>query len=377
MQSLHLSTNTITDVLTNSQTKYVDDDVSNLNEIKDFDSESFIENYTFPSLPLKEDNSSYLNENLSINEILEENEINSSKCSSSILINNENYINYFMNIEQNKISTCGSFGDDMLNKKTKRLDKNDGKLEGVLFDSVLNKTFIEKDNPVEYRKAKKRIQNRESASRMKKLKENENLKNEQEMYFLKHLNLKLIKENISLKKEKAFLIEQIKLIQNIIKTSVLPQLQKSSLNSTIEKITNQISIQQQNLESEKESKRQEIIFYSQDKSKNKLKTKLFNVFLICFLSVFYIAGESYTNEIQMKKGEFNFGVKNIQLNSVENEGKNNDENIWYYIWKIMSIVILFWIFALIFPWIKDLFSFVKRLCLKTKRIFCKEKYKYK
>ena len=80
---------------------------------------------------------------------------------------------------------------DILLKKTKR-----EKEYGVITDNLTGVTYYEKDDPINYRKAKKRIQNRESALRMKKLRENNNSKIDEELNRLKEDNLKQLKTYI-------------------------------------------------------------------------------------------------------------------------------------------------------------------------------------
>ena len=208
--------------------------------------------------------------------------------------------------------------ESQLTKKTQR-DKDNG----IIYDELTNITYVEKDDPIAFRKAKKRIQNRESALRMKKLKQINLMKNEDEINNLKKENDILKHENSNLKKEKIFLIEQIKVMQNIISDS------KIEFNNKIGKI--------------KEYENQEIYY---DGSKQKIKGKLFNIFIICFLSIIYIIGETDSNE-----SSINNSRKNISMNSV------NEKNRGKIIWNLFSKVILFIIFLLIIPLIKSLTKF--------------------
>ena len=101
------------------------------------------------------------------------NQTNNDKIEKNIILKKEN-----------DIST-----QSQLTKKTQREKDN-----GILYDELTNITYIEKEDPIAFRKAKKRIQNRESALRMKKLKQMNSIKNENEIDFLK-------KENNNLKIE--------------------------------------------------------------------------------------------------------------------------------------------------------------------------------
>jgi len=298
-----------------------------------------------------------------------------------LFANNENFINYFMNIDYNtplnpenkdfnNISSSKSESDtpkketndsneiknNTLLKKTKRekikeIKIKDKEKENMIIDNLTGITYYEKDDPINYRKAKKRIQNRESAYRMKKMRENNLCKLDEEMNRLKEDNIRLINENISLKKEKIFLIDQIKFMQKIIKESNLEFKLKNSNNKNQSANMNYIDI----------NKTKEPILYY-DGSKQKIKGKLFNVFTICILSIVYLIGEcsfdsGYDKDI--KRNE-----QRITLNSVEEKsGKNN---VWYYISKI----ILFVIFLCILKWVKIAFDKIKEIIkLRRKKKF--------
>ena len=230
------------------------------------------------------------------------NQTNNDKIEKNIILKKEN-----------DIST-----QSQLTKKTQREKEN-----GILYDELTNITYIEKEDPIAFRKAKKRIQNRESALRMKKLKQMNSIKNENEIDFLKKENNNLKIENSNLKKEKIFLIEQIKVMQNILNDS------KIEFNNKIGKI--------------KEYKNNEIYY---DGSKQTIKGKIFNIFLVCFLSMVYIIGESNSNE-----SSFNNSRKNISMNSIN--PKNNTKKI---LWNLISKIILIIIVLLIIPLIKSLCS---------------------
>ena len=284
--------------------------------------------------------------NIDLNEDLEQNNNSPllSKYDSKKEIDNDKFLKYFMNIdyttdflndisskevsnitnsnekknknEKKEIENVST--ESQLTKKTQREKDN-----GILYDELTNITYVEKDDPIAFRKAKKRIQNRESALRMKKIKQINLMKNEDEINHLKKENEFLKYENSNLKKEKKFLIEQIKVMQNIINDS------KIEFNNKIGKI--------------KEYENQEIYY---DGSKQKIKGKLFNIFIICFLSIIYIIGETDSNE-----SSINNSRKNISMNSV------NEKNRGKIIWNLFSKVILFIIFLLIIPLIKSLTKF--------------------
>ena len=301
----------------------------------------------------------------------------SDKGGNPLFINNENFINYFMHIDYNtplnneyiNISSSQSISgnppketkdsieinindnhsnnndNNILLKKTKR-----EKEYGVITDNLTGITYYEKDDPVTFKKAKKRIQNRESALRMKKLRENNINKLDEEMSRLKEDNIRLINENISLKQEKIFLIDQIKFMQKIIK--------ESNLEFKLKNTTN-------NIFNENENKNKEQPGYYGG-SKQKIKGKLFNVFVVCILSIVYIAGEcSYdcdNSKIGGKKDRNN--GHSMHLNSVKNKEKNKNSGIF---WLYFSKIILFLIFFFIVPFFKDIIEKIMELVNKRKR----------
>ena len=278
--------------------------------------------------------------------------------------NNENFINYFMQIDYNtplNVSSSKSESDtpkketddsneiknENLLKKTKR-EKSKEK-DNMIKDDLTGIIYYEKDDPVNFRKAKKRIQNRESAYRMKKMRKYNMDKLDEEINRLKEDNIKLINENISLKKEKVFLIDQIKFMQKIIKESNLEFKLKNLDNKDKENNNNLTYI---NINKTKEP----ILYY--DGSKQKIKGKLFNVFTICLLSIVYIIGDcsfDSGNEKDIKRND-----QGITLNSIDEKGQKNFA--WYYISKI----ILFIIFGCILQWIKVAFDKIKEF-IKLKR----------
>ena len=282
-------------------------------------------------------------------------------------INNENFINYFMNIDYNtplNVSSSKSESDtpkketddsneikkETLLKKTKR-EKIKEKDNNMIKDNLTGIVYYVKDDPVNFRKAKKRIQNRESAYRMKKMRENNMNKLDEEINRLKEDNIRLINENISLKKEKVFLIDQIKFMQKIIKESNLEFKLKNANNKEINNSMTYIDI----------NKTKEPILYY-DGSKQKIKGKLFNVFTICILSIFYIIGDwsfDSSNSKDIKRNE-----QGIVLNSVEEKEKKS--LWWYYISKIILLIIC----GCILQWVKVAFDKIREIIrMKRKKKF--------
>ena len=292
---------------------------------------------------------------------------------SPIFTNNESFLDYFMKIDYNtplnpekkdlnnssksesdtprkETDDSNEIKNENLLKKTKR-DKS--KKENMIIDNLTGITYYEKDDPVNFRKAKKRIQNRESAYRMKKLRENNMNKIDEEMNKLKEDNVRLIEENISLKKEKVFLIDQIKFMQKIIKESNLEFKLKNPNPNNKDAEDKYIDINYMNI-----SKHKEPIFYY-DGSKQKIKGKLFNVFTICLLSIIYIMGEC---SFDSKNGkDIKSTEQGYKLNSYEEKEKNN--NWWFYISKIILIIIG----GCILQWLVVAFNKIKDFILSRRK----------
>ena len=307
---------------------------------------------------------------------------------SPLFINNENFINYFMHIDYNtpfqnnikedlkeisnpnllKVESQSQNEVKTLNESNKKLKKENKKEFGILFDSKTGISYNEEEDPVNYRKAKKRIQNRESALRMKKMREGLNSKIEEELFHLREDNIRLINENVSLKKEKEFLIDQIKFMQKIIKESNLEFKLKNehSFDSTDNNANTN------NNSSSEENSTKKVFYY--DGSKQKIKGNLFNVFIICTLSVLYIVGECGFNIDKADNNGQNTNLRSgnsIKLNSIK-ETISNKHSFWFY----FSKMILLLIFILIIPSIKQagkIFKdFIKRYRIRNYFISNKE-----
>jgi len=87
----------------------------------------------------------------------------------------------------------------------------------LIIDEVTSKIYDPDVDPEEYRKARKRIQNRESAVRSRMKKKENNKQSEAELEFLRKENYRLNFENSSLKRERVFLYDQVKFLQGLLK----------------------------------------------------------------------------------------------------------------------------------------------------------------
>ena len=326
-------------------------------------SDKFLEENNFTesnnnSISLNEDffdNDKFLNNFMKIDYSFELSSTNNNNNNNKI--NNESNFTINLNKENNNNNNIfsNSTSINSLNQNSNLQKKTYREKNRILFDELTKITYYEKDDPIAFKKAKKRIQNRESALRMKKLNLNQKKSIEEEIKFLKEENTNLKEENFTLKKEKNFLIEQIKCMQNILKESNIDLITLINNNNNNNKKINQKKITQQilNYDSEK-------IFY--DGSKQIIKGKLFNVFTICLLSILYIAGDNNYSE----ENNNNLSKKHntIGLNSL-NENKINKK---FNFWNIISKIILFVIFCLIIPWIKTFYNFIILIKKKNKKM---------
>lgn len=261
--------------------------------------------------------------------------------STSQPMDNDAFLNYFMKIdfstnffpaeepekksENVNISSTEAVSTNHLSKKTPRED------EDILVDELTNIVYNKNEDPVAFRKAKKRIQNRQSAQRMKKLKQEATAKTDNEINLLRIENERLLTENKNLKREKVFLIEQIKVMQSILKESEIKFIKPS-------------------LEREGDG-----LYYNGAKQ---IKTKIFNVFCICLLSMVYISGEYSFSEGNEKSTSTK---KDINLNGIEKRSYSN--RIWNYI----SIFIFVVVIVLLIPWIQLSLGFVRERMGKKRK----------
>lgn len=251
--------------------------------------------------------------------------------------NNNNNMNSSNSSSHSLCDSTKTSSQDNLAKKTQRNvvhSNSNNNNDDILIDELTGNVYNKNEDINAYRKAKKRIQNRESALRMKTLKKENLLQKEDMIKSLQYENEKLIKENTILKKEKNFLIEQIKTMQQIINKSSLIKTQKKD----------NIKISNDN----------DDVYLNYNGIGQNLKTRIFNVFLICFLCLIYIVGE-YTiiEDPQTKGAMFNKG-QTITLNSFNDKSKRTISA-----WQILSKVTLVTICILILPWIKDIIRLIK------------------
>ena len=249
---------------------------------------------------------------------------------------NTNFLNVSHSDSPSNVSLCGSTKTSSQENLAKKTQRNNDVIvhDDILIDELTGNVYNKTEDINAYRKAKKRIQNRESALRMKTLKRENLLQKEDMIKSLQQENEKLIKENVVLKKEKHFLIDQIKTMQQLLNKSRIKIQKKEDI-----KISNE----------------NEDAFLNYNGIGQNIKTRIFNVFLICFLCLIYIVGEhSNVEDPQTKEAMFNKG-QTITLNSFNDKSKSTISA-----WEILSKVTLVTICILILPWIKDIIRLIKQ-----------------
>ena len=117
-----------------------------------------------------------------------------------------------------------------------------------------------------------------------------------------------------------------------------------------------------NSNSSNEEVRNQRVFYY-DGSKQKIKGKLFNVFIICTLSLIYIIGECRWGGDKSNGQNLNMrNQRSIHLNSI-NEKEIIKNSVWFYISKIILVVI----FLLIIPLFKEIWKFCEMIFKRNKK----------
>lgn len=270
--------------------------------------------------------------------------LNDINCSPLTSINTDQFLDYFMKIDYktdffrnndpsdkekgkniNESSTTNSSLTEQSNLNRKKARDDNSPKSGVIIDELTNQVYKEKDDPIEYRKAKKRIQNRESALRLRQMKKQNTQLMEDEITQLKNDNSRLYKDNNILKKEKNFLIEQIKYMQSLLKASKKTFSEDCHTSPTINHdVENNDELPRSSSTSSSEG-----YYYNGLKQK---KGRLFNIMLICFLGIAYLGMEYSSSGTQ----QITFHSKEMSLNSVKD---SNSQGICGIITKLLLVLI--------------------------------------
>jgi hypothetical protein len=205
------------------------------------------------------------------------------------------------------------------------------------------------------------MQNRESAvrSRQKKKESVEYLKSENDI--LKKENYHLLHENSYLKKEKNFLIDQIKFMQNLIKSNGM-LVQQNTCANDIEK---NVSVNN-NLTKGGDAT------ITLNGERQKPFAKIFSVFLICVLSVFYVSFNE-SDVVSNEKIVFR-GGSTITLNDdsdrIDSSNKNKSFMIFSPLWLDLIIkVLIIVLVTLIVLNVSHLWNWVKKKFENNKKLY--------
>jgi hypothetical protein len=167
----------------------------------------------------------------------------------------------------------------------------------LIIDEITNKVYDPEVDADEYRKARKRIQNRESAIRSRIKKKECNKQFEAEMDYLRKENYRLNFENNSLKRERVFLFDQVKFLQGLLKKdshncitkTVIKQKDENIITEPIQvdkdvsrQITNDI---ENNTVERKPVTNSKPVFGTYKKPPN----KLFLIGVFCIISLVYVS----------------------------------------------------------------------------------------
>jgi hypothetical protein len=170
------------------------------------------------------------------------------------------------------------------------------------------------------------MQNRESAvrSRQKKKEGLEHIKIENDV--LTKENSKLYHENVYLKKENNFLIDQIKFMQNLIKSNGL-HIKGNKTDSDLEN----------NIKNENKETTGSTIGFS---GRHRTVGKMFSVFIVCILSVFYISSNNVNGPTESIS--FNLGTMSLNDDSDRVNARIQNKSIFCFenIFKIAAIALV-------------------------------------
>lgn len=181
---------------------------------------------------------------------------------------------------------------------------------------------------------------------MKKKETNKHLEEELDVFRRENYHLKL--ENKNLKRERSFLIDQIKFMQNLIRSSNL----KSTTSYDIE--NNNLSIGKTNsTESETSNEGTPVMIGG---SKHRPIGRLFNVMIICVLSILYVTSDK-TSEGEIIIG----GSSSLTLNDIGDKATVRHSN-WSLLQKCLFVVILGIISWSVYP----IYDYVKKKVIRKK-----------
>ena len=237
----------------------------------------------------------------------------------------------------------------------------------LIIDETSNKIYDPEIDPEEYRKARKRIQNRESAIRSRIKKKENDKQSEAELDLLRKENYRLNIENSSLKRERVFLYDQVKFLQNLIKkdsniknVEIAPIKQRDE-NISIDKRSKEIDTNKSSISDDIEkntianNNSRNALFGTYKKPAN----KLFMIGVFCIISLVYVTmnNNSDNNTISF--------TSDYSITTKENENNDIVNKSYYSFGKIFAFACILLIIIMFFNEFFNYFS-KKIKFLKTK-----------
>lgn len=240
-------------------------------------------------------------------------------------------------IENDKLS---NFQNNQLGGKRGRpmTDKS------LIIDEITNKVYDPDIDPEEYRKARKRIQNRESAVRSRMKKKENNKQFEAELDFLRKENYRLNFENNSLKRERVLLCDQIKFLKSIVKKETIdkppgPPIKNVDQNILIDsKAINKSLNNSDDLENNNHSINTKPVFGTYKKPTN----KLFMIGIFCIISLVYVSmNQGQENGSIVVSNDYTITMKENMNTDLKSKSPFNYFKSFVYLASFMVTVLFF------------------------------------
>lgn len=237
--------------------------------------------------------------------------------------------------------------DKLLNVQFNQLGGKRGRPmtdKSLIIDEITNKVYDPDVDPEEYRKARKRIQNRESAVRSRMKKKENNKQFEEELDFLRKENYRLNFENTSLKRERVLLYDQIKFLKSLVKKdnsnySSSSQIKDLDKNILIESKDFNNTIK--NSEDLEKNTHLEIISKPVYGTYKKPTNKLFMIGIFCIISLIYVSiNQVQENGAIIVSNDYTITTKE----NMNNEMKSKATSIYLKFFTYIASLIVFALF---------------------------------
>jgi len=241
-------------------------------------------------------------------------------------------------IENDKLSNCPNY---QLGGKRGRpmTDKS------LIIDEITNKVYDPDIDPEEYRKARKRIQNRESAVRSRMKKKENNKQFEAELDFLRKENYRLNFENNSLKRERVLLYDQIKFLKSIVKKETIDNSPNTQIKNNEQNILIESKASNKSLNNSDDIEKNNHITVNTRPvfgTYKKPTSKLFMIGIFCIISLVYVS---------MNQGQENGTIvvsNDYTITMKENMNTDVKSKSTFYYFKSFSYLALIIVIALFF-----------------------------